>query len=279
MSDELQQVRNQLAQRFLQWRQTAVPDWKYALLLARSFEAVPWPEDTGVRFNISDAPGLASRLAEIARLWAVGGRLTQSEADDVAELANRVVQVHELPADATAIDWFCGAISLHVTGLQIALTEPRYALAYLMSGMEQAGQYCPTRSAWWLQIILRVTECLHPTRMVTIDPRWRTSDTLGLAQAIYEDRALNRLPILADALMDAGCNDDYILSHCRVDERHPDECWALDLFGLAGRPKKLQMPPKSCPMCYGKGYTVEYFDDVELGGPCLECGGTGEAKT
>ena len=38
---------------------------------------------------------------------------------------------------------------------------------------------------------------------------------LGLARGIYEDRAFDRLPLLADALMDAGCDDDDVLDHCR----------------------------------------------------------------
>ena len=48
----------------------------------------------------------------------------------------------------------------------------------------------------------------NPFRPVAIDPRWRTADVLGLARAIYEERAFDRLPLLADALMDAGCADE-----------------------------------------------------------------------
>jgi hypothetical protein len=48
----------------------------------------------------------------------------------------------------------------------------------------------------------------NPFRPVPFDPRWRTADTVGLARGIYEDRAFDRLPLLADALMDAGCADE-----------------------------------------------------------------------
>jgi thioredoxin-like negative regulator of GroEL len=63
-----------------------------------------------------------------------------------------------------------------------------------------------------------------------IDPRWRTADVHGLARAIAEDGALDRLPLLADALMDAGCADDAILSSCR--EAGPDRgaWWVVDLL-------------------------------------------------
>jgi len=52
---------------------------------------------------------------------------------------------------------------------------------------------------------------------------------LRLAQGIYEDRAFDRLPILADALEEAGCVDQNLLDHCRT-ERHYCGCWALDLI-------------------------------------------------
>jgi hypothetical protein len=50
-----------------------------------------------------------------------------------------------------------------------------------------------------------------------------------LAQAIYDDRAFDRLPILADALEEAGCTDADILNHCRRPGEHVRGCWAIDL--------------------------------------------------
>jgi hypothetical protein len=51
-----------------------------------------------------------------------------------------------------------------------------------------------------------------------------------LAQAIYDDRAFDRLPILADALEDAGCSDADILAHCRGGGEHVRGCWVVDLL-------------------------------------------------
>ena len=51
-----------------------------------------------------------------------------------------------------------------------------------------------------------------------------------LAQAIYTDRAFDRLPVLADALEDAGCTDADILAHCRSGGVHVRGCWAVDLL-------------------------------------------------
>jgi hypothetical protein len=49
-----------------------------------------------------------------------------------------------------------------------------------------------------------------------------------LAQAIYDDRAFDRLPILADALEDEGCTDALVLSHCRQPAEHTRGCWLVD---------------------------------------------------
>jgi len=53
---------------------------------------------------------------------------------------------------------------------------------------------------------------------------------VALAQAIYDERAFDRLPILADALEDAGCTNQDILSHCRGGGEHCRGCWPLDLL-------------------------------------------------
>jgi hypothetical protein len=69
----------------------------------------------------------------------------------------------------------------------------------------------------------------NPLRPVAFDPRWRTSDAVGLATAIYEDRAFDRLPLLADALMDAGCADAEMVGHCRSVGPHTRGCYVVDL--------------------------------------------------
>jgi hypothetical protein len=70
----------------------------------------------------------------------------------------------------------------------------------------------------------------NPFRPVTFSRRWRTSDVVGLARAIYDERAFERMPILADALMDAGCEDEVIIAHCRGDGPHVHGCWLVDLI-------------------------------------------------
>lgn len=69
----------------------------------------------------------------------------------------------------------------------------------------------------------------NPFRPVTIDPHWLATNVTTLAQAIYDERAFDRMPILADALEDAGCTNQDILAHCRGNGEHVRGCWALDL--------------------------------------------------
>ena len=68
---------------------------------------------------------------------------------------------------------------------------------------------------------------------VTLDPRWLAwnENTIPkLAKGIYDERAFDRLPILADALEAAGCTNPDILTHCRSDGPHAKGCWVVDMI-------------------------------------------------
>jgi predicted metal-dependent HD superfamily phosphohydrolase len=69
----------------------------------------------------------------------------------------------------------------------------------------------------------------NPFRPVTMDSGWLTSDVTAIAQVIYDQRAFERMPILADALEDAGCDNRDILDHCRQPGEHVLGCWVVDL--------------------------------------------------
>ncbi|AMV23307.1 hypothetical protein VT84_02785 [Gemmata sp. SH-PL17] len=70
----------------------------------------------------------------------------------------------------------------------------------------------------------------NPFAPPRFDPAWRTADVVALARGIYDDRAFERMPILADALQEAGCDNADILAHCRdANQVHVRGCWALDL--------------------------------------------------
>ena len=73
----------------------------------------------------------------------------------------------------------------------------------------------------------------NPFRLVICNPDSLTPAVCQLAEAIYADRAFERLPILADALEEAGCTVAAILEHCRGPGPHVRGCWVVDL--LLGR--------------------------------------------
>jgi hypothetical protein len=71
----------------------------------------------------------------------------------------------------------------------------------------------------------------NPFRPASLDPVWLTSDVLALARGSYNERAFDRMPILADALQDAGCTNEDVLAHCRdAALTHVRGCWVVDLL-------------------------------------------------
>jgi hypothetical protein len=59
---------------------------------------------------------------------------------------------------------------------------------------------------------------------------WGDRTVPRLAEGIYREGAFGRLPILADALLDAGCEDEELTQHCRSEGPHSRGCWAVDLI-------------------------------------------------
>lgn len=122
------------------------------------------------------------------------------------------------------------ARSLAYTNVQIVATTAATACASAMSHGLLFPDYTPnwsrelSRSACLLRCIFG-----NPFRRTSFNPAWRTSDVMLLAQGIYDERAFDRMPILADALQDAGCDNADILAHCRdATTPHARGCWVVD---------------------------------------------------
>jgi hypothetical protein len=76
----------------------------------------------------------------------------------------------------------------------------------------------------------------NPFRPLNLNPRWlstHASTAIEIARAIYLDRTFDELPILADALIDADCDSEELIRHCREAQDHGRGCWAID--ALLGR--------------------------------------------
>jgi hypothetical protein len=70
----------------------------------------------------------------------------------------------------------------------------------------------------------------QPQRLEPTWLSWNAGTIPKMVQAIYDDRSFDRLPILADALEDAGCDNADILAHCRRPGEHVRGCWVVDLL-------------------------------------------------
>jgi hypothetical protein len=77
----------------------------------------------------------------------------------------------------------------------------------------------------------------NPFKPPRFEPAWRTSTVVNLAKGIYDERAFDRMPILADALLDADCDEESVLRHCRGTELNVKEqpthcrgCWVIEMI-------------------------------------------------
>jgi hypothetical protein len=71
----------------------------------------------------------------------------------------------------------------------------------------------------------------NPFREVAVEPSWlawQGGTVRRLARAIYDERRFGDLPVLADALEEAGCSNVDILEHCRSGQEHVRGCWVVD---------------------------------------------------
>ena len=73
----------------------------------------------------------------------------------------------------------------------------------------------------------------RPIRSVPLAPswlHWNGGTVAKLARTIYDDCCFDDLPILADALEEAGCTETAILEHCLGPGPHVRGCWVVDLL-------------------------------------------------
>jgi hypothetical protein len=115
-----------------------------------------------------------------------------------------------------------------VFALVFGLTYPEHMLRTLAGNNHWRSGIEP-----WQEAVSHIIRDIfgNPFRPVALDPAWLSSDVVALARGIYTDRAFDRMPILADALQDAGCDHPDVLAHCRdVNQPHARGCWVVDLL-------------------------------------------------
>jgi hypothetical protein len=155
----------------------------------------------------------------------VEGKTTPEEVRRVAEALDSTRRATE--PDVIRVQCLVAAHRLLST-TETSLTQPD---TYLVEPSVPAEWRIAGNPAEWLREIVG-----NPFRPVHIDHAWRTQVVLNLAAAIYSGRTFEDMPILADALEDAGCDNKAILSHCREETNHLRGCWLLDLLLIEAHP-------------------------------------------
>ena len=78
---------------------------------------------------------------------------------------------------------------------------------------------------------LRLAKAWCQSRWVPgFDISWRSSTVVSIAITMDETQCFEMLPILGDALQEAGCSNEDILNHCHTNEAHRRNCWVVDLL-------------------------------------------------
>jgi hypothetical protein len=148
-------------------------------------------------------------------------------AHEQLEAANRAGHRGRAWADRAADRCSAPASAVsHLAGLGIDV--PFFTVAYqLQQAAEELGQ----REYMDVVMVSAIRDIFgNPFRPVAFDPSWRTSAAVGLARSMYESRDFAAMPVLADALEEAGCDNPDVLAHCRdPDGAHVRGCWVVDL--------------------------------------------------
>jgi hypothetical protein len=206
---------------------------------------------------------MARHLIDDARIWAAvetaerfaDGECNVEELDDAANESNHLYPEilsapHRYAARAAynttehgyqvwQVKGTWADVTLALEGAALIASTPREDLNAVLETWQEA-HLGSGRAVGWTDAepekeIASLLRCVvgNPLRPVAFDPVWRSESAVLLASAIYAERAFDRLPILADALEEAGCDHPDVLAHCRGPGPHARGCWVVD--GVLGK--------------------------------------------
>ena len=164
-----------------------------------------------------------------------GEEILPDDADDQSAIREWYACTHPLsepkcdawPIWKVVINWHRGVI---------CLSELRNGLSNQLFEMADKSRLTPASADWresfraWSRTLALDLIGPNPFRPTPFSPSWRTDTAVTLARTMYESREFSAMPILADALQDAGCDNTDILNHCRdMSQVHVRGCWVVDL--------------------------------------------------
>jgi hypothetical protein len=104
---------------------------------------------------------------------------------------------------------------------QVLDAEPRLGYAHLQ-------RYRPEAFAPMADLARHIAG--NPFRPVSRGPEWRSAPAVALARQMYDSRNFSAMPVLGDALEEAGCLEEQVSAHCRASSTHVRGCWLVDLI-------------------------------------------------
>jgi hypothetical protein len=204
---------------------------------------------TAIRARVTDRKGRLFGCACCRRVWHIYDSVERNVVEVAERLADGTATNSERRAAAVAATQrqrYGPALSVAVEaffagerGAECAANEhartlvgpsPTYALG--VAAVEQYQRELSRVSALERAANVPMLRDIfgNPFRPVSFSPDWRTDTAVVLAKRMYESREFSAMPILADALQDAGCDSDDVLTHCRdANATHVRGCWVVDL--------------------------------------------------
>lgn len=135
-------------------------------------------------------------------------------------------------------DWSPGVLAKHAaagayeSGERVLVGMARRARAVRdrLKASRAAVQWAKAKQAALLRDIFPNPFCPRP-RVARRWLAWGDGTVVRLSRSIYDESCFEDMPILADALEEAGCDSQQILAHCRNEGAvHVRGCWVLDLL-------------------------------------------------
>jgi hypothetical protein len=197
-----------------------VNDRKFRLFACASFDTFA-SDEWGI-----DPPAEARRIVEVSRRFA-DGNATEKERLRALRSANKGIRTSGNQS-LICVAWRAAHYALHrvpwVTAHN-AFSTPHNLMCAAPSRKQKITLARANESA----VALFREVFGNPFRPVTVSAEWRTETAVALARQMYDSRDFSAMPILADALQDAGCDSAEILDHCRGPGPHVRGCFVVDL--------------------------------------------------
>jgi len=188
----------------------------FMVACCRSIPGFLWLDDNCIR-----AVTVAERYAD--------GYCSEADLDRANSMMSCECADHQGDRAREAI--FCTTIKKAIEGIHLCFHYAQFATLERDRGdPEHRETNSEVRLAAVRMKQARLACCIFgdPLRSAPFLPSYRTDTAVSLAQRMYVSREFSAMPILADALQDAGCDNDDILSHLRGGGPHVKGCWALD---------------------------------------------------